>query len=371
MTRNGSLTKDLAYWNIYRDVMVLNDGRFIPVLSFDLPANDLKSTAELNRYNDVLAQMLRYAAPEGEPLTLTVHTRKDDLELTEAYKRQQTSAHPLAQAMTEDRTELFRKLRDAGQLFQHRAYLSAVSRSPGLDSSRTPFAKLLGRKAAYESLSNAEAALKRAYATKLRSSLSRYLTQAGFTPEVPTAQEVFEVPYRYFNPGSPVPTYVPASDYYPKNILERFPELSPNTLRRQTTDSDLDNNPYDHLWLSGHYIVGLTMEKLPDDYSYGSMIQTLLTLPCEKWLTLTMEHVPFAKQLNAFKWKARLLRGIYKREWGRCRPNQRIRFHHVPPSHRSYDGGQQPRLQARALHVHLRADTRGGGALSPTRSGHD
>ena len=183
--------------------MVLNDGRFIPVLSFDLPANDLKSTAELNRYNDVLAQMLRYAAPEGEPLTLTVHTRKDDLELTEAYKRQQTSAHPLAQAMTEDRTELFRKLRDAGQLFQHRAYLSAVSRSPGLDSSRTPFAKLLGRKAAYESLSNAEAALKRAYATKLRSSLSRYLTQAGFTPEVPTAQEVFEVPYRYFNPGSP------------------------------------------------------------------------------------------------------------------------------------------------------------------------
>ena len=52
------------------------------------------------------------------------------------------------------------------------------------------------------------------------------------------------------------------------------------------------------------------MEKLPDDYSYGSMIQTLLTLPCEKWLTLTMEHVPFAKQLNAFKWKARLLRGF-------------------------------------------------------------
>jgi TraG P-loop domain len=107
-----------------------------------------------------------------------------------------------------------------------------------------------------------------------------------------------------------VPTYKESSDYYPEWVLSYFPEFSPITLRRQVAESDLDNNPYDHFWLSGHYVVGLTMEKLPDDVTYPSLINSLLNLSCEKWLVLTMEHVPFAAQLNAFKFKARLFRGF-------------------------------------------------------------
>jgi hypothetical protein len=72
----GSLTKDLKYWEIYNDMMVLNDGCFIPAIGFELPSSDLKSESELVGYNNVLSQMLRYATPEGEPLTLLLHWRR-------------------------------------------------------------------------------------------------------------------------------------------------------------------------------------------------------------------------------------------------------------------------------------------------------
>jgi conjugal transfer ATP-binding protein TraC len=309
----GSITKDLKYWEIYDDVMVLDDGCFIPAIGFDLPSSDLKSAGELGGYNNVLSQMLRYATPEGEPLMLLIHSQKSDATLMEAYHDGLTADEKIAKTITRDRLKHFHDLNNTGRLFQHRAYLSTVYR----DSSKrkaTPFNSLvnkaLGRKSLYQSLSKLELINRRARALQLRDGLLRYLLQAGFEGRPLSSKDLFEVPYRYFNPGFPTPKHETASLYYPERFLKHFPEFSPTTLRRQIADSDLDNNPYDHLWLSGHYVVGLTMEKLPDDITYPSLISSLLGLPCEKWIVVTMEHVPFAKQLNAFKWKARLLRGF-------------------------------------------------------------
>jgi type IV secretory pathway VirB4 component len=309
----GSITKDLKYWEIYNDVMVLNDGCFIPAIGFELPSSDLKSESELTHYNNLLSQMLSYATPEGEPLTLLIHSQKSDATLVQSYSRGLTADEKIAKTITTDRIKHFHELNNAGRLFQHRAYLSTVYR-PTRKRKATPlnrfFNNLLGRKSTYQSLSKMELITRRARALRLRDSLLRYVLQAGFEARVLGTKELFEVPYRYFNPGSPIPNYETPSLYYPERLLKYFPEFSPTTLRRQVADSDLDNNPYDHLWLSGHYVVGLTMEKLPDDMTFPSLISNLITLPCEKWLVLTMEHVPFAKQLSAFKWKARLLRGL-------------------------------------------------------------
>jgi type IV secretory pathway VirB4 component len=306
---NGSLTKDLKYWEIYQDVMVLSDGCFVSVIGLELPSSDLKSSSEIDHHNAVLAQMLRYAAPEGEPLTLTIHTRKSDTAITQAYQQQLTAKEKIARTITDDRMAHLQSLRSSGRLFEHRAYLSTVYR-PSRKRKKHPFNRLLGRKDKYQSLTRMELIQRRSQAHQLRDKLMRYCVQAGFETRPLATQELFEVPYRYFNPGCPVPTYQASNDYYPERFLKYFPEFSPTTLRRQVADSDLDNNPYDHLWLSGHYVVGLTMEKLPDDVTYPSLISSLLTLPCEKWLILTMEHVPFAAQLNAFKFKARLFRGF-------------------------------------------------------------
>ncbi len=309
----GSLTKDLKYWEIDNDVMVLDDGCLVPAISFDLPSSDLKSEEELEQYNNVLGQMLRYATPEGEPLTLLIHSQKSDSGLMQAYHAQLTAEEKIAKTITTDRIKHFHDLNNAGRLFQHHAYLSTVYR-PLRKHKATPLNSLvnnlLGRKSTYQSLSKIELVSRRARALRLRDGLLRYALQAGLEAKPLGTKDLFGIPYRYFNPGSPIPTYETANLYYPERLLKYFPEFSPTTLRRQIADSDLDNNPYDHLWLSGHYVVGLTMEKLPDDVTYPSLISSLLTLPCEKWLVLTMEHVPFAKQLNAFKWKARLLRGF-------------------------------------------------------------
>jgi conjugal transfer ATP-binding protein TraC len=310
----GSLTKDLPYWDIYRDVMVLRDGRVVPALKLELPASDLKSSAELEKCNGAVAHMLRYTVPENEVVSVAVHSSRSNLDITKAYARQLSTQDAIAHTITEDRVQLFEKLQREGQLFQHEVFISSVAKGHkrkhgGL---RRWAEKKVGRKTEYQSFSKHEIRLKRARAVRLRQSLARHLVQGGFTPDVPSSQDLFGFAYRYLNPGRSAPSFKPtdAMAFYPRGLLEHFPELSPNTLRRQLTDSDLDNNPYDHLWLSGHYVVGLTMEKLPDDFTYPDMVQSLLTLPCEKWLMLTMEHVPFSRQLNAFKWKARLLRGL-------------------------------------------------------------
>lgn len=305
----GSLTKDLKYWEIYKDVMVLSDGCFVPVIGLELPSSDLKSSNELDRHNEILSQMLRYATPEGEPLTLTIHTRKSDPTVTQAYQHQLTAREKIAQTITEDRIAYLQTLQSSGRLFEHRAYLSTIYRPKG-KRGKNPLNQLLGRKDKYQSLTRMELIQRRSQAHQLRDKLLRYCIQAGFEARALARQELFEVPYRYFNPACPVPVYKEPNDYYPTRFLEYFPEFSPTTLRRQVADSDLDNNQYDHLWISGHYVVGLTMEKLPDDVTYPSLISSLLTLPCEKWLVLTMEHIPFAKQLNAFKLKARIFRGF-------------------------------------------------------------
>jgi conjugal transfer ATP-binding protein TraC len=309
----GSLTKDLKYWEIYNDVMVLDDGCFIPAIGFELPSSDLKSESELTHYNNVVSQMLRYATPEGEPLTLLIHSQKNDGVLVQNYSKGLTANEKIAKTITAERIKHFHDLNNAGQLFQHRVYLSTVYR-PSRKRKATPLNSLLntviGRKFTYQSLSKVELITRRARALRLRDGLLRYVLQAGFEARPLGAKDLFEIPYRYFNLGSPPPKYEPPSLHYPQRFLKYFPELSPTTLRRQIADSDLDNNPYDHLWLSGHYVVGLTMEKLPDDMTLPSLISSLITLPCDKWLVVTMEHVPFAKQLNAFKWKARLLRGF-------------------------------------------------------------
>lgn len=305
----GSLTKDLKYWEIYKDVMVLSDGCFVPAIGLELPSSDLKSISELVRHNELLSQMLRYAAPEDEPLTLTIHTRKSDAAIIEAYRNQLTANEKIARTITNDRVQHVQELQSSGRLFEHRAYLSTMYR-PARSRKKNPFGKLLGRKSQYQSLTRMELIQRRSQALRIRDNLIRYCIQAGFATHPLGNKELFELPYRYFNPGCSVPPYNEPNAYYPQRLLEYFPEFSPTTLRRQIADSDLDNNPYDYLWLSGHYVVGLTMEKLPDDMTLPSLISHLITLPCEKWLVLTMEHVPFAKQLNAFKWKARLLRGF-------------------------------------------------------------
>jgi predicted transcriptional regulator len=124
----GSLTKDLKYWEIYKDVMVLTDGCFVPVIGLELPSSDLQSSTELDRYNEILSQMMRYATPEGEPLTLIIHTRKIDTAIMQAYQQHLTAKEKIAQTLTDDRITHLQALQSSGRLFEHRAYLSTVYR---------------------------------------------------------------------------------------------------------------------------------------------------------------------------------------------------------------------------------------------------
>jgi type IV secretory pathway VirB4 component len=121
----GSLTKDLPYWDIYRDMVVLSDGRLVPILKLELPQSDLKSSEDLTRCNDLIAQTLRYGVPENEVLSLAIHTPRNKLDITKAYEPQRTTHEVIAKAITEDRIKHFKALQTSRQLFQHEMYVSS------------------------------------------------------------------------------------------------------------------------------------------------------------------------------------------------------------------------------------------------------
>jgi hypothetical protein len=166
----GSLTKDMPYWDIYRDVMVLRDGRVVPALKLELPSSDLKSSEELEKCNGAIAHMLRYAVPENEIVSVAVHSSKNNLDIAKAYEQQLTIQEDIAKTITEDRIQLFERLQKEGRLFQHDLYISsATKRHKNRKHSgvRRWADKRLGRTTEYQSLSKQEMRLKRTKAIRL------------------------------------------------------------------------------------------------------------------------------------------------------------------------------------------------------------
>ena len=248
----ASLVDTLPYWEIRDGVVVLDSGVLEVGLEVQLPSTLLSPTSTLEALHMTIVGLLRNLIPQKERLRLSVEAAPLRGEVLERYRTGLTSDHPAAQVLSEEKTHFLRQARQTGKLVEYRAYLTCTY---------TPS----GRRRKWASLSPEEFQERRVKALEIRERMLQALEKAGFEPVPLLDQGLFDLVWRYFNPGArlqKVPSYFKQEVHYPEHVLKRFPYLAPPTLRSQLLGSDLARR-WGYLWYSGHFAKMVSMGNLP------------------------------------------------------------------------------------------------------------
>ena len=216
--------------------------------------------------------------------------------MLERYHSGLTSKHPAAQLLSKEKARFLEQARHKGKLVEYRAYLTCTYTPPG-------------RRQKWASLSPDEFRERRIRALGIRQRMMQALEKAGCEPVPLFDQGLFNLIWRYFNPGarlSKEPKLIKQKLYYPEHVLKRFPYLAPPTLRSQLLGSDLARR-WDYLWCSGHFARMVSMGNLPVGHTQGGMVGHLLKLPRLYWLMVDYVHEPYGPAVRALMAQARRL----------------------------------------------------------------
>ena len=298
--REVGLAKVLPYWEIRNGLVFLSTGQCEVGLELRLPVTTFASDEDLLRLHGSLLSTLRFAVPEGERLRLFVEVAPLRQRLLEAYQRGFTSTHGVAQRFKEEKMAFLETARRQGELVEVRAYLTCSVLQPGRLKPRRPNT--------VPSLSPDELAVWERRALSIRTRLTNFLGSAGFGPTPLFDQGLFELLWRYFNPGArlgEVPQYHPPEVYLPHRYVQKEPHRAPPTLRARLAGGDIAHHHWDHL-RAGHYAVGaVTMGTLPRGETHVGMAGRLLGLPGLYWLVVDYRHEPQGPTTRALESKAR------------------------------------------------------------------
>lgn len=290
------LAEALPYWEIEGGTVALVERTLEVGLEFQLPSTLLSAASALEGLHRVVVGLLRNAVAQRERLRLLIEAAPLRAERLEGYRRLLSSAHPAARFLSEEKSRRLEEARLGGRLVEYRAFLTCTT-AP------------IGRRRRRQAQSPEEFRRHHRRALELRERLLSALARAGLDAAPLTDQGLFELMWRYFNPGSLAPRpprYLKPEVHYPKEVLRRFPYLAPPTLRRQLLGSDLARR-WDHLWYSGHFAQMLSMDHLPAGYTQGGMLGHLLGLPRRFWLMVDYLHEPYGPVLRALMAQARRL----------------------------------------------------------------
>lgn len=292
----ASLIDALPYWEIRDGAVVLDNGVLEVGLEIQLPSTLLSPASALEALHTTIVGLLRNSIPQRERLRLFIEAAPLRGEALEHYHTGLTSKHPAAQVLSEEKTRFLKQARREGRLVEYRAYLTCTYTPPG-------------RRRKWGSLSPEEFQERRIRALETRQRMLQALGKAGFEPVPLLDQGLFELIWRYFNPGARLqqaPSYLQQKVHYPEQVLKRFPYLAPPTLRSQVLGSDLARR-WDYLWTSGHFVKIVSMGNLPVGYTQGGMVGHLLKLPRLYWLAVDYVHEPYGPAVRALMSQARRL----------------------------------------------------------------
>ena len=294
------LTKVLPYWEIHDGIVFLSTGQCEVGLELRLPVTTFASDEQLLSLHRALLTVLRFAVPEGERLRLMIEIAPLRKKLLERYQQIQSSKHPVAATFTEDKLAFFEEVRQRGELVEIRAYLSCSILQPN----RSKPARLNS----VSSLTAGEHHRWERKALSVRTRLTALLTQAGFSPTPMLDQDMFELLWRYFNPGArmgTVPSYHKPGLYLPYHYVKAGSHRAPPSLRSRVTGSDIAHHHWDHLRLAQHYAGVVTMGSLPRGETHVGMAGRLLDLPGLYWLIMDYQHERQGTTTRALENKAR------------------------------------------------------------------
>lgn len=297
--RLGSVLDELPFWDLAQEVVFLDDGRMEVGIEIQPPSPLFASSQALEKGWLTLKTLLRLGIPEGERARVIVEAVPADGGTLERYLQDTSSDHPLLTRLTEAKADWLERERLEGYLLEWRCYLSCTL---------SPAQKR--RRGLAFSPAELEEALSQAHS--LRERLVNLLENAGYAPRPMDNQAIFDLIWRYLNPGL-VPAKAPLflgfdqrAGYLPAEILGELPDLQTPTLKRQLVASPLDNSDPRHLLVGERYLTTLAFQGMPDETEVG-MIRRVMsqTAGASFYLVLDYQHEPYGPVLSSLQTQAR------------------------------------------------------------------
>lgn len=297
----GNLTRELPYWTVRDQAIVLRDGSYRLGFELSLPGTELWDAAQLARSNDHLRALLSAAVPEGECLRILLEVHDDCRDVLRAYASVAGAGLPeRVRNLHRRRAAALAEARTAGRLVDYRLVLD-LSYHPARRPRRwwTPV----------------DAATYRVHQVELRALREVMVThcaRCGFEARPLDDAALTAAIWRYFNPGrkgsgSPPAPPVDATFEIPRQLLVASPSLGRNSLRTAVARSDLHRR-WDFLWMDGYAHAVVAMDVLPDQPTTPNIVAPLLELPGTYWLVVEAWNDRRSDQLKRLELKSRLSR---------------------------------------------------------------
>lgn len=246
-------SKVLPYWDIYKDIMVLKDGRLMYGFYFEPPTHIHFTPDNLKRRSARLKAVFDLAIPDGETMSTYTSLRGAHEEaVQDTRKYAENCPDPVLSELTRTRAELLESKITRGEV-SHWRFFATVTVTPNREDRFTSDTAPSPREI--------ESAVDNALA--LQGATVAQMVASGFQAVPMKAQDIFEECYLYLNPGWPeAPRFIPQEQRTISSSRRGVPDQM--TLMRQLTAS-FGNNLY-----SGHYLAGdryvdvLSISRLPE-----------------------------------------------------------------------------------------------------------
>lgn len=270
--------------------MLLSDGRLEVGLKLTLPSLTFAHEQSLLQLMQGIRGLLRQGIAENHRLRVVAEAAPLPVAALEAYRQSLHTANPALSLLHQHQVQQLDRMRTT-HLVQWRLHASLVTgrRTPGY-TSRTPNDGLFQQ------------------AQRLRSALVAQANQAGFLASSLSGQEIFELCFRYFNPGHqgiPLAPYRPTWQRFSRQQTRQHEQLAPPTLRDQILKTAIHNTALDYLQVGGHFLGILSLASSPNHTQFN-MVQPLLALHPRAYFVVDYFHEPHDRALRRLRDTARM-----------------------------------------------------------------
>jgi conjugal transfer ATP-binding protein TraC len=314
VARTRSLADALPYWELHDGVMFLVDGRIEIGVEVKFTPAMFMSQGGFEMIFRQLKNVIRNAVPQGQRLRLIVEVGPSGKKAILPYRQETTTENDAAHLLGDKRAEHFETLAALpSEVLSWRAFLTVtlgekrLATSPSLPAYALSKVMPFLQNKTHVGYTQLEFDERLALARDARVRLTNFLASAGLSPRPMGNQEVFELCFRFFNPGLkhvPAPPYKQTWQVSPEEAVESLSGLAPPSLRAQLAKSEVDNAKLHELGLGWKRMRMMGMTQSPDETQLG-MMNALLDSSGEFYLVIDLLHEPYDQAITRLKSMAR------------------------------------------------------------------
>lgn len=249
----SSFGRVLPYWDIYKDILVLTDGRLMYGFYFEPPTHIHFTPDNLKRRSARLKAVFDLAIPDGETMTTYTSLRGAHEEAVADTRRYADACpDPVIRELTHARAALLESKISRGEVSDWRFFATVTvtpSREDRFTSDTAPSAREIE-----DAVNNA---------LSLQAGTVAQMNASGFRATAMKQQDVFDECFLYLNPGWPTaPEFIPQEQRSISSSRRGLPDQQ--TLMRQLTASVGSNLDAGYYAAGDRYVDVLSVSRLPE-----------------------------------------------------------------------------------------------------------